>query len=76
VTRWMCDECEWIGMENEIVQFKDPESDALWNICPHCRAAEQFTNLCDEPGCDAEATCGWPSPDGYRRTCGRHWRTA
>ena len=36
---------------------------------------------CDEPGCEDEATCGWPSrpggtgPNGgYRRTCGPHMR--
>ena len=28
---------------------------------------------CDEPGCEREATCGWPVADGYRRTCGEHW---
>lgn len=34
---------------------------------------------CDEPGCMAQATCGWPTrpggtgPNGgYRRTCGPH----
>ena len=27
---------------------------------------------CDEPGCKAEADCGWPSGGGYRRTCGVH----
>lgn len=27
---------------------------------------------CDEPGCGAWDTCGWPSPAGYRRTCGKH----
>ena len=31
---------------------------------------------CDEPGCEKEATCGWPSTDGYRRTCGDHYRAA
>jgi hypothetical protein len=29
---------------------------------------------CDEPGCERHADCGWPSPSGYRRTCGEHWR--
>ncbi len=29
---------------------------------------------CDEPGCGAEVCCGFPSPTGYRRTCGRHYR--
>ena len=31
---------------------------------------------CDEPGCEQEATCGWPSDAGYRRTCGGHYRAA
>jgi len=31
---------------------------------------------CDEPGCEQEATCGWPSDAGYRRTCGHHYRVA
>lgn len=29
-------------------------------------------NACDEPGCTREATCGFPTPSGYRRTCGEH----
>lgn len=28
--------------------------------------------ICDEPGCYKSAGCGWPSPDGYRHTCGQH----
>jgi hypothetical protein len=31
-------------------------------------------HLCDEPGCFKNAGCGWPSEDGYRRTCGDHYR--
>ena len=30
--------------------------------------------VCDEPGCDEEATCGIPTPAGYRRVCGRCYR--
>ena len=29
---------------------------------------------CDEPGCQRQADCGWPSPAGYRHTCGEHWQ--
>jgi hypothetical protein len=29
--------------------------------------------LCDEPGCFDAATCGWPSGEEYRHTCGEHW---
>ena len=28
--------------------------------------------ICDEPDCLEDVTCGWPSPNGYRNTCGKH----
>lgn len=28
--------------------------------------------MCDEPGCYAPATCGWPSEPEYRHTCYQH----
>lgn len=30
--------------------------------------------LCDEPGCYRNAGSGWPSKDGYRMTCGEHYK--
>jgi hypothetical protein len=27
---------------------------------------------CDEQGCKRRATCGTPTPAGYRKTCGQH----
>jgi hypothetical protein len=30
--------------------------------------------LCDEPGCKERSTCGFPTPSGYRRTCGEHYK--
>jgi hypothetical protein len=36
---------------------------------PHPLAPEE---MCDEPGCKEEITCGTPTPTGYRRTCGKH----
>lgn len=53
--------------------------------CPHCDVQHQWPcptiPRCDEPGCDQEATCGWPTTPGgtvpnggYRRTCGDHMR--
>ena len=72
-----CEECGWRGMESQVVVFADPErSGNSWNICPSCRAAEHFRNMCDEPGCRQQAGCGWPSEEGYRRTCFQHWRRA
>lgn len=34
---------------------------------------KRYLNICDEPGCYEQATCGWPSGDDYRRTCGPHY---
>jgi len=48
--------------------------------CPHCVMEHVWPcptiPRCDEPGCDNETSCGWPSPAGYRRTCGVHYRAA
>ena len=33
-----------------------------------------FYGLCDEPDCYKEASCGWPSEDGYRHTCWEHMK--
>lgn len=32
--------------------------------------------LCDEPGCKAASSCGFPTETGYRRTCGTHYDAA
>lgn len=32
-----------------------------------------YLGICDEPGCFDSASCGWPSEQGYRRTCHKHW---
>lgn len=29
---------------------------------------------CDEPGCSQRATCGTPTPNGYRSVCGEHYQ--
>lgn len=31
---------------------------------------------CEHPGCTEWATCGTPTPDGYKRLCGMHYREA
>lgn len=32
-----------------------------------CKASQ-----CDEPKCKERATCGFPTDNGYRRTCSKH----
>lgn len=36
-------------------------------------ALKEVLVLCDEPDCFDEVSCGWPSENGYRRTCGKHY---
>src|SRR5574343_1782521 len=73
--RWLCNSCDWIGSDAELLRAPNPfdSSDAIVG-CPKCKAVEDVVNACDEPRCDREATCGFPDPGGYRRTCGSHYR--
>lgn len=34
---------------------------------------KESLSICDEPGCFDYVSCGWPSDDGYRRTCSKHY---
>jgi hypothetical protein len=34
--------------------------------------ADRIANTCDVPGCGKPVSCGWPSVNGYRRTCHAH----
>jgi len=73
VIRWMCQSCDWIGDDAELLRAPSP-FDAEDTIvgCPKCKAVDDFKSACDEPGCGQDATCGFPAPGGYRRTCGKH----
>ena len=37
---------------------------------------KEILGLCDVEGCSRYITTGWPSDDGYRRTCTKHYREA
>ena len=39
-------------------------------------ALKEPLNLCDEPGCFVEVSCGFPTENGYRRTCFNHSKFA
>lgn len=70
-----CDErrCEWQGLAHELLTATHP-----FNVydkikgCPKCRQCGTIVPVCDEPGCWNPASCGTPTPDGYRSTCGNH----
>jgi hypothetical protein len=76
--RWKC-ECGHVCTQAEMDHVKDPnplpgEPVTTWLVCPRCRTPENWTGLCDEPGCNNHISCGWPSDGGYRNTCGTHYR--
>ena len=73
--KFKCDACAWTGDESATMQAPSPFDPAqILSGCPQCKAAECFTNACDEPGCVRDATCGFPvAGGGYRRTCGLHY---
>jgi hypothetical protein len=48
--------------------------------CEHCDMEHVWPcptiPRCDEAGCERETSMGFPTPDGYRRTCYDHGRAA
>lgn len=71
--RWRCDECEKIFDEADLLTAPNPfDAESEISGCPWCKLVNMFTEICDEPGCTWEATCGFPTPQGYRRTCYKH----
>ena len=72
--RYICDywKCEWTGTLAEALSGPDPFNvgDTLY-ACPHCRDMT-LVRACDMDGCNHEATCGTPTPTGYRTTCHTH----
>lgn len=77
---WRCDACGHRLSDSEIVttyvDHPKPGHDRVRLAqCPECGECEQFVNVCDEPGCERDATCGWPTKAAdYRRTCYDHMK--
>ena len=75
--RWKCGDCGHICTTEELLEAPNPfdtHSDEVICGCPHCKTPENMAQVCDVPGCTEESTCGTPTEDGYRRTCGKHYR--
>ncbi len=71
--RRVCTACGWRGTDDDILSAPSPfEPQFTIYACPACKEIEQLRGCCDEPGCWEPDTCGTPTPDGYRRTCGDH----
>ena len=71
----ICNEykCNWTGVESEILTAESPfEKGEIISACPECKEINTIVYACDEPGCWKQATCGTPTENGYRNTCGKH----
>jgi hypothetical protein len=71
--KWLCEECGWQGLGRQLLQAPNPFAEGETMVgCPDCREPNSMHMACDEPGCKAHASCGTPTPDGYRHTCYKH----
>lgn len=72
-SRSVCKECGWKGSGEEVLEAANPfDANDTISGCPKCKSAQTMRTTCDEPGCWEPDTCGTPTPNGYRRTCGKH----
>ncbi len=71
--KFYCRECDWRGLEplRAVNPFSEDEDDVMHG-CPKCREPNRIGVACDEPDCWEPATCGTATPNGYRKTCGKH----
>lgn len=73
MSKFRCKECDHVCTGLAVLTVPNPfyPADVLIG-CPQCFAVGQLLGACDEPGCNAFSSCGGPTPDGYRTTCGKH----
>ena len=69
----ICNDCVWRGDDLELLREENPfEKNDFLYACPNCKSIFGLRVACDEPECWNEVTCGTPTPNGYRQTCGKH----
>jgi hypothetical protein len=69
----ICWECKWRGTSDDWLVAKNPfnNEDTILG-CPQCFDINTLYMACDEPECWKPASCGTPTENGYRNTCGEH----
>ena len=65
--------CTWHGLQERLLIASNPfnKNEEIYG-CPKCQSINSLALACDEPGCWQSVTCGTPTEDGYRNTCGKH----
>lgn len=73
MNRVRCHACDTIHAENTVLVAPNPfDHTEEIHGCPNCYSIGTLLPVCDEPGCDKDVSCGWPSDKGYRHTCYEH----
>jgi len=73
IGKMACSECDWKGIEKEMLCAPNPfELDENIYGCPSCKEINTIFIACDEPDCWERATCGTPTNEEYKITCGKH----
>jgi len=75
MSKAVCDErkCRWHGPLSKCLTAQNPfEKDEIIHGCPECKTVESIRCACEHPGCWEPVTCGTPTRDGYKNTCGDH----
>jgi hypothetical protein len=71
--RWLCSDCEAVSLDSALRTSPHPfQTQEILSGCPLCGNID-LRPACDELECLRAAACGWPSPAGYRVTCGAHY---
>lgn len=71
---WRCEQCDTQFREDAALKAPHPfVGDDEISFCPICKNPNCFVLVCDEEGCERDVSCGYPSPDGYRRVCRDHF---
>lgn len=67
--------CGWRGDDGGLLREANPFHPAHEIVaCPECKEICDLDEACDDPECWQRATCGIPTPVGYKRLCGKHYR--
>jgi hypothetical protein len=72
--RWICKNCDWVG--TVLLDAPHPFIEGVRIAgCPDCKEVDGLQSACAADDCKREASCGTPTPDGYKHFCYDHGKT-
>ena len=67
-----CNKCGHKCSADDLLKGFNPFSGYNLLGCPECYALDDYTVACEVDDCWKKATCGTPTNEGYKQTCGEH----